>query len=232
MPQTRIFILLIFCWLALYSATVWSARPFVTDDARLTNAGHCQLESWTRVYPQSVELWALPACNPTGNLEITLGGGSFHNQTDASTSRDYLMQLKTLFKPLDSQQFGVGLALGHIAHPEVSPGPNQFGNTYLYVPISYAFANQRVLHLNLGLVKERGTHQLKTTLGLGAEWPIHARWLGIAEVYGDHTQSPFYQLGMRLSVIPNLLQVDATTGGQMHGHPDTQWLSIGVRYTP
>ena len=27
--------------------TVWAARPFVTDDARLTTAGSCQIESWT-----------------------------------------------------------------------------------------------------------------------------------------------------------------------------------------
>ncbi|NCV70156.1 MAG: hypothetical protein EBW55_05505, partial [Betaproteobacteria bacterium] len=41
-----------------------AARPFVTDDARLTTAGSCQLESWTRVNraskpsARSEEYWA------------------------------------------------------------------------------------------------------------------------------------------------------------------------------
>ena len=43
-----------------------AARPFVTDDARLTTAGSCQLESWIRICPESRESWAQPACNPGG----------------------------------------------------------------------------------------------------------------------------------------------------------------------
>ncbi len=60
---------------ALLHVPAKAARPFVTDDARLTTAGSCQLESWTRFYADSTEVWALPACNPTGNLELTLGVG-------------------------------------------------------------------------------------------------------------------------------------------------------------
>ena len=45
-----------------------AARPMVTDDARIVDAKACQLESWVRHDPDSTQLWALPACNPTGNL--------------------------------------------------------------------------------------------------------------------------------------------------------------------
>ena len=61
--------------IAVPAGSAWSARPFVTDDARLTTAGSCQLETWTRMYRDSTEFWALPACNPGGNLELTAGGG-------------------------------------------------------------------------------------------------------------------------------------------------------------
>ena len=64
-------------------ADAHAARPFVTDDARLTTAGSCQLESWMRVYRQSEEIWALPACNPSGNLEFTVGGGKARNDGGA-----------------------------------------------------------------------------------------------------------------------------------------------------
>lgn len=219
-------------FLCLLAQSAWAARPFVTDDARLTNAGNCQLEAWSRVYRESVELWALPACNLTGNFEVTLGGGTFKNNNESSHSNDYVMQMKTLFQPLEVGHFGVGFALGKIAHPDISPGPNQFGNTYMYVPISYAFENNMVVHINLGLLKDRGVSQLKTTYGLGMEVPMHGKWVGIGEVYGDETQQPFYQIGVRYSVIPNLFQIDATTGQQIQGNQQTQWMSIGLRYTP
>ena len=89
----------------LLPSLAFAARPFVTDDARLTTAGSCQLESWARIYPQSRELWMLPACNPGGNFEITAGAGMAHND-HAPRSDDYVLQAKTLFKPLESNGWG------------------------------------------------------------------------------------------------------------------------------
>lgn len=86
-------------WLA--NGAAWAACPFVTDDARLTTAGSCQLESWTRLYPNSTELWALPACNPTGNLEITVGGGAAKLGEATGWTDNYVLQAKTLFKTLE-----------------------------------------------------------------------------------------------------------------------------------
>lgn len=110
---------------------VFPARPFVTDDARLTLAQSCQLESWSRVYSSSTEFWALPACNPTGNLELTLGAGRA-NQNSYATS-DYVLQAKTLFQEMAPGGVGWGLALGKIAHPGINPGPNLLGNQYRQV---------------------------------------------------------------------------------------------------
>ena len=74
--------------LLLPSTEVKAARPFVTDDARLTTEGSCQLESWARLYENSSEIWALPACNPFGNLEVTLGEGISHD--DDWTSQSFI----------------------------------------------------------------------------------------------------------------------------------------------
>jgi len=120
-------------WVA--STAVWAARPFVTDDARLTTAGSCQLESWARIYPNSQELWALPACNPTGNLEFTVGGGVAKLEGAAGWTDDYVLQAKTLFKILELNSWGVGAAVGTIQHPQINPGPNLLGNRYAYVPL-------------------------------------------------------------------------------------------------
>ena len=54
--------------------TAFAARPMMTDDARIVDPQSCQLESWTKVYERHNEFWALPACNPFGFFELTVGG--------------------------------------------------------------------------------------------------------------------------------------------------------------
>ena len=60
--------------LLLTQPTAFAARPMITDDARTVDAKACQVESWVRTNHGSREYWALPACNLTGNLELTFGG--------------------------------------------------------------------------------------------------------------------------------------------------------------
>lgn len=218
--------------LVLLSAAAQAARPFVTDDARLTTAGSCQLESWSRVYRNSVELWALPACNPFGNLELTAGMG-VAKADGASGTSDQVFQLKTLFRPLDTNGWGIGLAIGTVRHPAVNPGPNQFGNTYAYVPLSLSFADDRVvLHANAGVLHDRRSGRDSTTWGLGAEIRLGERVLGIAETFGDNRDKPFWQLGARYAVVPDRVQIDATLGQRFSGTTAERWFSFGLRLTP
>jgi len=216
----------------LLPSLAFAARPFVTDDARLTTAGSCQLESWARIYPQSRELWMLPACNPGGNFEITAGAGMAHND-HAPRSDDYVLQAKTLFKPLESNGWGWGLAVGKIAHPGVNAGPNLLGNTYAYLPASFSSLDDRVvLHTNVGWLKDRASQRHNLTWGLGGEWWVHERASLIAESFGDNRVKPYWQTGLRFFVVPERVQVDATVGRQVDGGRDSQWFSVGLRLTP
>lgn len=209
-----------------------AARPFVTDDARLTTAGSCQLESWSRLYRDSVELWALPACNPGGNLEFT-GGAGIAKSDSASGTTDYVFQLKTLVRPLTPNGWGLGLAVGTVRHPAVNPGPNQFGNHYAYLPLSLSFDDDRiVLHANVGWLHDRRSDRDSTTWGIGAEINLAERWLGIVEVFGDDRHNPFWQFGARYAVVPGQVQVDATIGEQLSGQSGGRWMSFGLRLTP
>ncbi len=213
-------------------APAWAARPFVTDDARLTTAGSCQLESWVRAYRYSTELWALPACNPTGNLELTFGGGYAHVD-GAGASNDYLVQLKTLARPLRTNDWGIGIALGTIRHPQVNPGPNLLGNTYAYVPLSASFAHDRlVVHANLGWLRDKATQRSQLTWGLGSEINLSPHWTLVAESFGTDAGTSYWQAGARWHLVPGLWQVDSTIGRQTGGASDTQWLSFGLRLTP
>lgn len=217
---------------ALLVAPAWAARPLITDDARLTTAGSCQLESWMRIYPDSRERWALPACNPGGNLEITVGEGVARNGGEAAT-RDYVFQAKTLFKPLEANGWGWGLGVGTVRHPDSRPGPNGLGNTYFYFPVSASFNDDRlVVHLNLGWSRDRESGNVSTTWGLASEYLVTPRFTAIAETFGDNHNTPYWQLGGRFTIRPNLFQVDATIGQQFSGPSAGRWMSLGLRITP
>jgi len=223
---------LILLSILFYAQPAWSARPFVTDDARLTNSGSCQLESWTRIYSDSTEFWALPACNPTGNFEVTLGAG-LSTANDVKDTSDYVIQAKTLFKVLETNSWGIGLSIGKVYHPAVTPSANQLGNTYAYVPFSASFNDdQIVMHLNMGVLHDNASNKDNMTWGVGGEFKASPRFMGILEAYGDHQSNPFAQAGVRMSVIPDLFQVDATLGGQLNGVNDNRWISFGIRITP
>jgi hypothetical protein len=230
MPRMRIpLLVLLAAWLP---PQAMAARPFVTDDARLTTAGSCQLETWARSYRDSHEFWAMPACNPVGNLEFTFGGGRAHNEGQRGTN-DHVFQLKTLFRPLSTNDWGWGLSVGTVRHPNINPGPNLFGNTYAYVPMSFSFQDDRVVvHANVGWLKERGTQRNNATWGFGGELQATPRVMLIAEAFGDHRQNPYWQMGGRLAVVPNRVQLDLTVGRQFAGSTASRWVSLGLRWTP
>ena len=91
--------------IVLNFSQAYAARPFVTDDARLTTSESCQVESWSRLYKNSTEIWALPACNPTGNFEITAGMG-LAKPKDTATTQDYVIQAKSLARELATNDWG------------------------------------------------------------------------------------------------------------------------------
>ena len=230
---TRYALAFTFAFAALLPArNTWAARPFITDDARLTTAGSCQLESWMRSYPDNRQVWALPACNPGGNLEFTVGGGR-SKDTGVEATVDQVFQLKTLFRPMQTNDWGGGVAIGVVRHPSTTPGPNALGNTYAYLPLSRSLLDdQLILHGNAGWSKDRASGLNGMTWGAGGEYKIGTRFLAIAESFGDNHTSPYWQVGGRFSIIPDTLQVDMTVGKQFSGPDSGRWMSFGLRFTP
>lgn len=217
---------------SVFVANANAARPFVTDDARLTNDNSCQLESWVRHYKQSDEVWALPACNFGGNFEVTAGGGQAQSVGSEQTT-DYVLQAKTLFRPLTVNDWGWGLAVGTVRHPSINPGPNLLGNSYFYLPASLSLMSDVVIvHSNVGMLRDTQTGLYSGTWGLGGEFKVTPRLLGIAEAFGDHRNKPYWQLGGRYAVVPDRVQVDATIGEQFVQGQSTRWISFGLRLTP
>lgn len=207
------------------ASSAHAARPMITDDARLTDEGACQVESWAHIHGNQHEFWALPACNPGGNLEFTLGGALTYdgNRPESGAA---VIQLKTLFKPLETNGYGMGLAAGYATQP----GSAHSGNPYFYVPVSFSLLDDRVVfHTNLGYTRERENQENRLTWGLGSETQLTDRTWLIAESYGQDKGHPFFQVGIRHWIVPNRMQIDTTYGSQFGAINDQHWFSIGLR---
>jgi hypothetical protein len=203
-----------------------AARPMITDDARITDPYACQVETWFQRFRDATDWWALPACNPGGNFEVTAGGA--HAHADGGTqSSAFLIQGKTLFKPLETDGWGIGLAAGYATKPG---GGSSSGAPYAYIPFSLSFAEDRfVVHSNLGAIRLRETGVTRFTWGIGGEFAVTERIYAIAESFGQDKGGGFYQGGARIWLVPGHVQVDATVGSSYHDSRADRWFSLGLR---
>ena len=200
----------------------------ITDDARIVDARACQVETWVRRNEASTEFWAIPACNPTGNLEIALGGARTNESGETHTT-DVIMQTKTIFKPLTTNGWGIGLAVGRLRHPN-EPDRSFGRDLYGYVPVSVSFADDfAVLHMNAGLLQPAGESRHRVTSGVGGEIRITPRLFFIPEVFHQEQGRPQFQAGVRFWVVPQRFQIDTTYGDRLGGTGAKQWFSIGLR---
>jgi hypothetical protein len=214
--------------IALTPPAAYAARPMITDDARTVDAKACQVESWVRTNHGSREFWALPACNFTGNLELTFGGARTADATGTHTT-DVVLQGKTLFKTLEPNGWSVGLVVGTIRHPGIADG-RRIGELYSYVPASFSYFNDKmILHTNTGVLHNTVNSSTRGTWGVGTETSILANTWLIAEAFQQKEGRPFYQAGVRHWIVPNRVQIDATYGNRFGSATDERWFSIGLR---
>jgi hypothetical protein len=205
-----------------------AARPMVTDDARIVDAKGCQLESWYRSSHEAAgQLWAVPACNPTGNLELSVGG-ALEGQGGDRRLATGLVQGKTIFKPLQPNDWGWGLAVGRSLDRPL--GRARVPSWYAYAPVSVSLRDDNlVVHLNLGLRSDRGTDRTHGTWGLGSELRLASQLQLVTEVYGESGSRPFVHGGLRYWVVPDRVQVDTTIGARLERGTSERWMSLGLR---
>ncbi len=207
-----------------------AGRPMMTDDARLTAAGSCQIESWVQQSSAQREWWALPACNPGGNLEITAGVAHMQPRHGKDSS-SLLLQAKTMLKPLSASGYGVGLAAGG---QSLSGNDNSrsLAAVYAYVPVTVVvLPNDRLtLNANLGWTRDRVIHLDELTWGLGVSSALSARTSAFTELYGDNQGAAGTQAGLSYQLLPNRLQLDLTAGTTPGSVGGDSLASVGLNY--
>lgn len=214
--------------LALAHFSADAAGAMAVDDASVVQAKSCQLESLARKNRGNSEYLMQPACNFSGNLELTVGVVRTHDNTGTHTTNE-LIQGKTLFKRLETNGWGVGLAIGSGRDPQSGIGSLDW---YANVPTSVSLRDDRfVLHTNVGWLLKHETRRQHLTWGFGSETQLAERTWLLAETFGQNQGKPFFQVGLRHSIVSDRVQIDATYGDRVGSTTREKWFSIGLQLT-
>ena len=218
-------------------AAAQAARPMVTDDANIVDPQSCQLESWVKTSQVSLERWAVPGCNFAWDTEISVGGNAQNAKVEGD-SQFWLFQAKKRWKRLEPNSWGLSTTLGRVSErpgrsqqlSSESLAPSSAQDTYLNVPITWALASDRFVHLNLGWIHHERLRVSHPTWGLGGEYGLTPRTFAIGEVFGESGAQSKTQMGLRYWVSPQKLQLDTTYGQPVRGGKEERWISIGLRW--
>ncbi len=207
----------------------WAGRPLYTDDATLTEAHSCQMESWTLHAKGTDQLTFNPACNPYGNFEVTAGYVVQHGA--AGVQRSVSLQGKTLLRTLPTDG-GYAVGLGFGVSTSVTGATDQ--SEYVYVPLSLAAHDNTLLtDVNLGWSLDQTTRRHKMTWGMGESVVVSRHITAFAEVFGDSTSNPTLHSGVSFALIPDRVQLDLTAGTNRARRLDRNFYTAGLNvYLP
>jgi hypothetical protein len=213
--------------LALFAcAQAQAGRPMVVDDAVLTSPGHCQVESWIQHTATQLERWAVPACNVGGQWELAAGIG--HIDPDGAAAYRYgVVQAKTVFHPLQTNGWGIGLTIAH----QFRQGEGLAGDLSAIVPLSVSLWDDQVLlHMNGGWIHTRSGDD-KGFAAAGVEWALLPTLSLTLEAYGTQHSHAFAQAGMSYTVIPDRLALDAGVGHSIGRAGGEHYVTAGLTLT-
>jgi hypothetical protein len=202
-----------------------SGQQMVVDDAGVTEFRAFQLEAWYG----TEESWILPAFSPVRGLELAAGAAITEDETFAVTEAKYM------FRAPAKNRAGFGLVAGALFAP--------FGEFYTYVPVTLPLFEERVvLHGNAGYMLERfeidhgdHTHTHEDhffTWGARADVALAGPVTLLGELFGANDETPDFQVGLRLEILPGLLEMDFTYGNNFSRESSGLGFTAGLAWTP
>ncbi|MBA3981430.1 MAG: hypothetical protein C0462_12600 [Alcanivorax sp.] len=169
---------------------------YAVDDATLVDPGRCQLEAWyTHADSNNRSVTALPACNVTGNLELTLGMAREWLEDGNDTEVEFAG--KTLLRDMEEGGIGVALSVATFWRNET----DHFEAVEVVLPVSVPVNDRLLTHVNVGWGRERG-EQDDALWGVGAELDLVHGISLIGETYGSHRGGTRLGAGLRYGIGP------------------------------
>jgi hypothetical protein len=214
---------------APFAPSAGAAEPFVTDDARILERGACQLETGTRRQPAAREFWLLPTCNLWLNIEAQFGRTTAVAD-DQARSVSNVVQLKGLWRELERDGYGIGWSVSSEARRHPATGQKRVSEHEVTLLASRAVLSDKfTVHANFGGRWNRDDQRGALTAGALGELELNSRVALLAEVYGSSHVRRGFQAGMRVSVIPDHLDLTLTRGGDDRNERGSRYWALGIQ---
>lgn len=209
------------------ASSVEAAQPLVTDDAAVVAPKTCQLEVWTRSAHAGRAYGAQPACNFTGNLELTFGAARA-NPDGGEASNIVQLQAKTVLFALDDREWSFGMVVGGGRDTGAPHGSSAFQLYYAKALASWYPRSDLEIDLNLGAANAYGSGTF-VLAGAAIQYTVISNVQLLAEAFRDEPGSAKYQVGARFIIVPDRFEAYASYGNRLNGASD-QWSAIiGIR---
>ena len=209
------------------ASTAQGGQPLVTDNVALVDTDNCQVEVWVQSFRGGREVWALPACNPLGALEITAGGARAESDDGDRASRLQL-QAKTVLIPRGDRAWSFGASAGAQRDTGAPHGRAAFQNYYGKALASFNPSNDVEVDVNLGLANTYGVGTYALA-GVALQYALFDRLQLLSEIFRDEPGRSKFQVGARYVAIRNRLEAYLSHGNRIGGESTGWWTIAGIR---
>lgn len=217
----------LFLLLCVSASAAQAGAPLVTDDAAIVTPKTCQLEAWVRPNGLGRGDWVQPACNFTGDLELSMGVGSSRPDAgDASTIMQ--LQAKTVFHATADHVWSFG-AVGGAGRDTGAPhGSSAYQLYYAKALVSWHPQSDLEVDFNLGAANLYGPGTFALA-GVAIQYAVVPNLQLLAEIFRDQPGSGRYQIGARWLVIPDRFEAYVSYGNLFHGLSNEWSVITGIR---
>jgi len=206
---------------AIFSQTA-TAQQMIVDDATITPYRSTQLEFWYGTEESSFQL------NIGSTRWLNISPAVNFKSVEGFEANSWLIELKAVPGDLGEDEWAYGLIL--------APVFNFDGNLeefYTYVSYSKTILSRSsVIHINFGVEGANiGGWELVSTSGVRGDFSLSNHVTMLFEVFTSNFETPSFQGGVRLSFIPDFMEMDITYGHGFHRGMSYPGLNIGMAIT-
>ena len=202
-----------------------AGRPLTTEDAAVLDDRRCQLEAWIDKGRGLATGWLVPACNFGAGIEWQAGFARTRAGGASRFSEAYA-QAKAAFGNIERDRWSWGLVGGLARFPQ-REARRGWSDPYAIAPVSLA-AGGGMVHMNLGVRRDRAERRNATLWGAALEMPASERLTLVAEGFGQDSERPFLRAGGRLTVVKDVVDLDFTLVTRPGGTREERFVSLGV----
>lgn len=210
-----------------------AGRPLLTEDAGILDRGACEIESALsrlRAQPGSHDAALKFGCGVGLDTQLALAAARARSEGQVQRGLELSGKTQLWQGEPDNAGNAPGLTLAYALENARDPQRQRWrhASSLLNLVYSRPLPQTLQLHLNLAHFRDEQAQLRSTRWALALEHAGWGAWAPMGEIYGDDRSAPWWNLGLRLELLPERLYLDAACGQQINAARARLW-SAGFR---